>query len=391
MRFTVLDAWRGVAALMIALFRLHADGWFHDAPVVRNAYLFVDFFFVLSGFVIAHAYLTRIEDGRAAGVFMVRRFGRVWPLHAALLAVFVAMEAARFLAPEVDRPPFTGTRTPDTIVANIFLVQALGFYEHLSWNVPSWSISTEFWTYALFAAICLAGRRAVPVVAGILALASLAVVAGWSTNGMDVTADYGIFRCIAGFFAGLLVHRLWGATRTLRFGVLATPVELGAVALAVAFVSLAGTGPASFAAPLVFAAVVWVFAFEAGAVSRLLMGRLPQALGAWSYSIYMTALLVAYGFTKVVAAAGRTLGVPLVGTGTVDGQPVAMIDFGPPGAMDLLALVYVALVCLVSWATYRRIEEPGRAFFNRLADRLGAKRPAPAPAPVPVEPVRRAA
>ena len=80
-RFHVLDAWRGIAALLVALERLHAHGVFYSLPFVRNSYLFVDFFFVLSGFVIAHAYADKITDARSALTFALRRFGRLWPLH----------------------------------------------------------------------------------------------------------------------------------------------------------------------------------------------------------------------------------------------------------------------------------------------------------------------
>jgi peptidoglycan/LPS O-acetylase OafA/YrhL len=81
-RFEVLDAWRGICACLVTLVHIpvahtfYADRWF------TNMQLFVDFFFVLSGFVICHAYATRVTDTRSAGGFMIRRFGRIWPLHA---------------------------------------------------------------------------------------------------------------------------------------------------------------------------------------------------------------------------------------------------------------------------------------------------------------------
>ncbi len=50
-------------------------------PPFANISLWVDFFFVLSGFVIAHAYLDRLRTGLGLGTFMVRRFARLYPLH----------------------------------------------------------------------------------------------------------------------------------------------------------------------------------------------------------------------------------------------------------------------------------------------------------------------
>ena len=72
-RFEVLDAWRGIAALMVAVFHFNALHHAAYMPFVRNSYLFVDFFFVLSGFVIAHAYAERLTSGEAIVVFVIDR------------------------------------------------------------------------------------------------------------------------------------------------------------------------------------------------------------------------------------------------------------------------------------------------------------------------------
>lgn len=55
---------------------------------MRNAYLFVDFFFVLSGFVIASTYQERIAGGFSVWRFMLLRLGRLYPLHIAVLVAF---------------------------------------------------------------------------------------------------------------------------------------------------------------------------------------------------------------------------------------------------------------------------------------------------------------
>lgn len=63
-----------------------------DLRIVDNAHLFVDFFFVLSGFVITHAYVDRLKTADDAAFMMWRRLGRLWPLHLAILAGFIALE-----------------------------------------------------------------------------------------------------------------------------------------------------------------------------------------------------------------------------------------------------------------------------------------------------------
>ncbi|WP_454616650.1 hypothetical protein [Bradyrhizobium cenepequi] len=58
-------------------------------PFTRKAYLFVDFFFVLTGFVIASNYRSRLADGFSAGRFLVLRLGRIYPLHIVTLLLFI--------------------------------------------------------------------------------------------------------------------------------------------------------------------------------------------------------------------------------------------------------------------------------------------------------------
>ncbi len=342
-RFIALDAWRGIAALAVALFRLEADGHFYALDFVRNAWLFVDFFFVLSGFVIAYAYLDRIDDVRSTARFTLRRFGRLWPLHIAMLLAFVALEASRGLRGE---DAFEGAKAPWTIMPEIALVHGLGITGLTDWNSPSWSISTEFWAYVVFAALVLGFRRQMAVAATVVVVATMAILVSVSTNGMDVTFDYGFLRCLAGFFTGVLVLLIWRKLK-MRIALPApTAVEAAAVALAVAFVTVADRSWLSFAAPFVFAPVVLVFAFQKGAISRALVTRPMQAIGEWSYAIYMTAYFIALFFNLKL--------VPRI----------------PDAPMDLVAVAYLACVLVASWLCYRLIETPTRAWFNKLAQKI---------------------
>ena len=95
MHFRVLDSWRGIAALLVAIFHLNVFSPVYSLDFFRNAFLFVDFFFVLSGFVITHSYGDRMGTLDGVGNFAVRRFNRLWPLHAIVLLAFVLVEVAK--------------------------------------------------------------------------------------------------------------------------------------------------------------------------------------------------------------------------------------------------------------------------------------------------------
>jgi peptidoglycan/LPS O-acetylase OafA/YrhL len=83
-QFVLLDGLRGVAALAVVV--THALYFFPPTPM---AYLAVDFFFMLSGFVLAHAYGERLRQGMTAGRFMAIRLIRLYPLYALGSALYL--------------------------------------------------------------------------------------------------------------------------------------------------------------------------------------------------------------------------------------------------------------------------------------------------------------
>jgi len=91
-RFVALDSLRGLAALLVVLHHINGAGYLLSLPLFRYGSLAVDFFFVLSGFVIAANYGERLTQGFSIGRFMALRLGRVYPLHLVVLAIFVSLE-----------------------------------------------------------------------------------------------------------------------------------------------------------------------------------------------------------------------------------------------------------------------------------------------------------
>ncbi len=389
-RFAVLDGWRGLCALLVALYHLNVVSPFLDNGLIRHAYLFVDFFFVLSGFVITHTYWGKLTDAGALGDFTVRRFARIWPLHAALLAAFVAVECLKAIAAakgvlSFPTAPFTAPNATGTIFPNLVLAQAFGLTDATSWNFPSWSIAAEFWTYLVFALlawIAFGGgrKRAATLLGGLIATAGLLVLVLRSPHGMDATYDYGLARCLYGFFVGHFTYRLWRQTRALHAP--APSLELIAPVLVVAFVALAGGTPAAFCAPVVFAVAVYIFAFESGAVSRAMGTRPFQWLGARSYSIYMVHAFV------VVNLIGRPIQILEKLTGaTWTSAPSApdaprMIDVGDDWAAAGLIAAYIAIVLATAALTYRLIEMPAqRLLLKRWSTGAQPRRSVSGPAP----------
>ena len=368
MRFRALDGWRGVCALLVAAHHIEVHGFFYWQPLIRNAWLFVDFFFVLSGFVIAHAYGGHLEKGLEIKAFVIRRFGRLWPLHAAMLLALIGLELAHVIIAHWhpiagERAAFTADRSPFAILTNLFLVQALGLHPYETWNGPAWSISTEFYTYLIFAGVCFLAPRFRTLLSLLLAGLGIVLLARFSRYGMRETFDWGIARCVYGFFTGVLTYEIWkrGAGK-IPGGTLMEAAMLAAVVAFLPFVP--GHFALEYFAPLLFAAAVLIFAGERGAVSRALVSRPAAALGRWSYSLYMVHTLVLAVLFSAVHA-GELVFHRRWLIDLSDGR--AILELGSPAADDLLMLLYLAAVVALAALTWRMIERPGQRVFNRLA------------------------
>jgi len=273
-RFRSLDAWRGIAALFVAALHLKTTGWINQSLLVQGAGHFVEFFFVLSGFVIAHAYRDRLERGWTLP-FIIRRIGRLWPLNVATLAVLVLMAAGgSLLGLQVRGFDWA------TIPANLTMTQSWGFFSYFSWNQPAWSISTEMFAYLAFAILALGFRgKSLDIVCAAVLIAALVANLLALEPAVQFLANFRqLAICLYGFMTGVLAQRLWHLTGFRPNG------EVPALLAMFAAIALMPLQLEPLLAPL-FAWVVLVYASDNGPVSRLLQRPFPQLLGRVSYSI----------------------------------------------------------------------------------------------------------
>ena len=385
--FRVLDSWRGIAALVVALFHLNVFSAVYSLDFIRNGYLFVDFFFVLSGFVITHSYADRLGTLGGVGTFAIRRFGRLWPLHAVVLLAFVVVEAARAVSAargaSFDKQPFTDASSPGSILTNLVFGQSFGIEKQLTWNPLSWSICAEFWTYLIFAAALLVASRwlrrtrfASEIFITAILIGSASILMLFSQHGIDVTFDLGFARCVYGFLVGHLTYRLWQAASHAAFR--AELLEVATLVAATLYVSMAGHTGYSFFAPLVFAVVVFVFAFEAGLVSRLLLNRTSAWFGRISYSIYMWQAFIIFNFvdrpvSMIEKMTGHVLTTTVRVGATFGDETRKLILLDGQLLPILVTMLFVGLLVAVAGVSYYLIEKPGQRLFARRADWLGSR------------------
>ncbi|MGI4881006.1 MAG: acyltransferase family protein [Janthinobacterium lividum] len=217
--FHTLDGLRGIAAIAV-VFRHIPDNAVGD--LTPESYLAVDLFFILSGFVLAHAYEARLRSGMTIVDFCAARLIRLYPLYilASLITLLIVFVPAM---PGHYHPPARSLN--DIVYAVLFVPQIDASRPDLSLFPllgPAWSLAFELVANLAFAVVApYLGKwlLAATVAAG----AALLVYAAWTFDSVDIgynQADAwgGLARVGFGFFAGVAAYRLWrgGALPWLR-------------------------------------------------------------------------------------------------------------------------------------------------------------------------------
>ena len=212
-RLLELDAMRGIAAIGIVFW--HYSGHFHAQPLswlfspfYGAGILLVDFFFVLSGFVIAKAYFQENRRGKLSEN-IVRRIARIYPLH--VITLFLVCMGQLVLEKILHDPAFVYTNNDlYHFILNIGLLNSVGLQSGFSFNGPAWSISTEFYVNILFFVVIAFVRRPAIVFIGLLFL-SLTLLVG--SEGKLIFAgdafglDSHLVRTMFGFFVGVTLYQ----------------------------------------------------------------------------------------------------------------------------------------------------------------------------------------
>ncbi|HEY1613872.1 MAG TPA: acyltransferase [Rhizomicrobium sp.] len=368
---------RALPPLILVLFH-YCEGhgyrgvWWFDLPVARG-YLWVEFFFALSGFVLTYAYAPRLADmwrPRGYLAFLRTRLARLYPLHLAMLLLILAMLvslrwlAARHGYVSIYDEPWHPICTLPTFVANLFLVQAWNIFPYLSWNGASWFVSVEFLLCLLFPLFLALARNgwgmAIALIgAGGTALALLA----HPHYGLDLTFHNGIWRGMAAFSMGVgfaMLHRMALARGADQWPESVFTLMQAAV-LAAIFYALYNTGwshtQADIYTVLPLTVLVFALSFDRGVVARTLSTRLPLTLGEWSYAIYI----------------GQTPLLQFLRHAQLHLYPRATdIVFGRPWAAWanvwhwLEPALLVAAAILWGWLLFTLIERPANAALRRV-------------------------
>ena len=223
--YEVLDGLRGTAALMVVLFHIMGMtvAWADSGQLLHHAAMAVDFFFGLSGFVIAYAYDDRWKT-LSTGQFFLTRIVRLHPL--VVLGAVLGLLSFLF-------DPFAANQRSvpiATVLSDFALACLLLPYPSLpnrwtdthSLNSPAWSLMQEYIGNILYALIL---RRLGTRVLGVLVIVAAAclVAMAWHVNTIDQGSDWttplgGPTRMGFSFTMGLWLYRVRDKAPKLRLG-----------------------------------------------------------------------------------------------------------------------------------------------------------------------------
>lgn len=367
--YPILDGLRGVAALVVVAFHLceaHAASRF--VQIINHGYMAVDFFFVLSGFVIGYAYDDRWRS-MSTTEFFKRRLIRLHPM------IVVGMLVGALMFYFQDSPVFP--KIHETPVSLLLLVMVIGMtllpvplsLDIRGWTEmhpldgPAWSLFFEYVGNILYALVVRKFSR------GLLALCVFVfgcallhycvsgtegdVIGGWSLEPAQLRI--GLTRLLYPFFAGLLLSRVAAPGRVRH----AFPLCSLIVVTALALPRFGGEGAVwinglyeSMCIILVFPLVVWLGA--SGRMEAGLPSRLCTFLGNVSYPIY----IVHYPFVYTYTA-------------WVQDHKLSLRDAFPVTAATYAACLVLAYLCL------RYYDLPVRQWLTARYMKKAARQPVP--------------
>lgn len=368
-RIDSLTPLRGMAALLVVLHHYSAyllpqlgENLAGYSSFLLGSYLWVDFFFILSGFVLAHVYARSFDQGvNKPGYwkFVQARFARIYPLHLLVLMLFVGFEflsiavfvvqhgGSELISATSGYAPFTEKHSLIALVNNLLLLQAIP--EGTTWNEPAWSISAEWFAYLLFpfiVSLFALHRKNIALLAWGGMFVGLYILIEQTRGHLDFSGWPAIIRAVMEFIIGLTLYTFY--RKRMLSKLFEASLTFPAVLLLVFWMLHVDVDDIFFIPAM--SLLVLSAAQSQGVFSQWVNSAIPTWLGNISYSVYMTHWLIYYVSMKLWFKATQ-----------------APIDEGLSTLEAAgLMLVYLSVVLMVSTVTYRKFELPARDYLRQL-------------------------
>jgi len=348
---------RGWAALVVVF--VHFRSFFHSSLdpdeftfFLYKGYLWVDFFFILSGFVMAYVY--DIEHPKRYSVrdtmhYLIARIARIYPLHfITLLATLLFFTIVAFINWGLGEAPCCvlddSLRTVESLVANLLLIHSWGMFDWVTWNLPSWSLSAELFCYLIFAVLLTIdgdNRKLALVMLSCTSVLFYCLCIAASSD-VDEIFRLSTVRAASAFTIGMLLFLGRRAISTLSERSLTCIQIVACIAL---FLTL-HFGVTDIVSIGLMAMIVLVTWEDRGYLCQCLDTRYMHTIGLLSFSIYMWHYLI-----KFIAQQDWE---------SLTGLPV---QSSVTGSILLVACMVGVVIPIAVWS-YRYLEMPTRQWIS---------------------------
>lgn len=307
-----------------------------------EGYVGVSFFFILSGFIIAHNYSDRIATPSERKSYYIARIARIYPLH--LLTLVAAIAIYGFA---VKSPISWAHLATSATLTNAYIPRSDFFF---ALNAPAWSLCCEQLFYATFPFVLPFIKKPAVLLSTIIIAIIITIIGAQITPEAYIKGVWYVNPIMRypDFVMGIATFYIYRKVKGCKIGTAtATALETASILLFLLFYATAEELPKiyrySFYYWLPIVAVILVFALQKGALSRILSNRIFILGGEISYGIYLTQLLV---------------------INTIGKHCTAMSTSG-------CVAVALATTILISYTSYKYYEKP----MNHIVKRwLGYKR-----------------
>lgn len=365
-----LTSVRGIAAILIVIHHFSkgllpfwGDQLASYTFLIKNSYLCVDFFFVLSGFILAHVYLKSFNSGvikKDYKSFIFSRFSRIYPLHLLTLLFLVGLEILRLiyfmwlsshnpsqLTNSDLRPPFSENYSLISLLMNIVMLQAFDlinpplFDQNTYWNQPAWSISAEWCIYLIVPfLLCFLWQKKAFLNGLIYGLALILFCLIFKSGKLDLPGILSIVRCGAECTIGILTYQVYQSN---IFQEKFKQDWLGIMAFLSIILIMHFNQGITLILPFV-SIFLLSCSFNEQFINKFLSSKMMFFLGTISYSIYMVHWLI----QDLIRTAWKLIFHQSFGTELTVNQATGII------------IILVGLVIICSTLTYYLLELPLR-------------------------------
>ena len=357
---TSLTPMRGIAAIWVMLFHIDVIIFYRDfgslishdgSGIISKGYLWVDFFFLLSGFVISHVYGATLTDNfgklKAIKSYLWARFTRIYPLHLFTLLLLIPLAVVfPIISPKVVDGSWQTFFAWSALSDNVLLINSMNQHTYLSWNILSWSIGAEWWAYV---AACFVIpfvfqkswiRSALVSIIGISIMFGLVNLKG----NLDITFDYGWARCLGEFSLGVVLYQIY--QKSIGKSWLSNSIAF-IISMVIVILIFHFKWNDLFIIPT-FAILLLATSFNNGIVKATLEHKLFKYLGDISYSIYLMHGVWFMAFWNLLPYLRSVYGIDKLD---------ASMKF-------IYVILFIGLTVVSSHYSYRYIEVKFRAFLG---------------------------